>query len=933
MKIVLEELKHQREAIDSIINKLNNDIYEINDDNEKTNHYCNPVYNINEKEINVKMETGTGKTYVYTNLMFELNKQYGFYKFIILTPSIAIKEGTKNFIKADYSKQHFRTKYGKEISLNIINSGSFEGKKNKIKLLPNDLIHFVEQSKYSNSIECLLINSAMLISPSMKKDDYDRTLLSGIRSPFESLKETKPIVIIDEPHRFKKDLTAYKKILELDPQLIIRFGATFPENEKNINYAYDLNAVNAFNQGLVKAVDIFYGDIENSEKYKIISVNKKELKIKSISNNKEYNIKVGEELSFINDNFNGLSYVGEEDGNFKLNNDLILNTNQILYSDTFSNSYQESMLKLALKKHFEIEKENFKRTVKIKTLSLFFIDSVDSYRGNNNDGWLQVLFKKLLKEKLDEEIIKNDDNDEYKEFLKQSLNNIDDCCGGYFSKDNKDKDVEKEIDDILKNKNKLISFIDSDGKYVLRRFLFSKWTLKEGWDNPNVFVLAKLRSSGSENSKIQEVGRGLRLPVNENGERVSKEEFRLNYIIDYSEKEFAKKLTFEINSDNNRRNFEGKVTNEIIEDIKNNNKQYENLPIIQIKIELIKEKIIDDNENILDSEKLISLCSNTLKVNKIRNNPKEEEKVKLNTDNWNKIKDLWCNISKRYMIKYEINENDLETLIKESVKDCFKINTTQIYYKNKMSIKEDNIFYEEMSDSIERSNYKTLKYGEFLKKLNKITGVSIFLWHKAIYEEYSSKGIKREEINNKSLMNIINKYETLFIKTFNEECELKTKYKFEELDFNATSTLYKDGNFVKDIKKSLLGNETLEGTIEDNYLYNKKCYDSLVEKDILSINLEDNKKILVFGKLPRKAIRIPTFIGGTTTPDFIYIIKNEDGSIKMNLLVEAKSDENNLRESEKVAINSQKYFFENIKNIDWKIVTNAEEILSELQNI
>ena len=99
------------------------------------------------------------------------------------------------------------------------------------------------------------------------RDDYDITLLSGIRSPFESLKETKPIVIIDEPHRFKKDLSAYKKILELEPQLIIRFGATFPENEKNINYAYDLNAVNAFNQGLVKAVDIFYGDIENSESH------------------------------------------------------------------------------------------------------------------------------------------------------------------------------------------------------------------------------------------------------------------------------------------------------------------------------------------------------------------------------------------------------------------------------------------------------------------------------------------------------------------------------------------------------------------------------------------------------------------------------------------------------------------------------------------
>ena len=113
MKIVLEELKHQREAINSIVEKLN-DIYKI--DENINQDYSNPIYKINDKEINVKMETGTGKTYVYTDLMFELNKKYGFYKFIILTPSIAIKEGTKNFIRADYSKQHFRTKYGKEIS-------------------------------------------------------------------------------------------------------------------------------------------------------------------------------------------------------------------------------------------------------------------------------------------------------------------------------------------------------------------------------------------------------------------------------------------------------------------------------------------------------------------------------------------------------------------------------------------------------------------------------------------------------------------------------------------------------------------------------------------------------------------------------------------------------------------------------------------------
>jgi type III restriction enzyme len=121
----------------------------------------------------------------------------------------------------------------------------------------------------------------------------------------------------------------------------------------------------------------------------------------------------------------------------------------------------------------------------------------------------------------------------------------------YFSKDNTDTDdnIAAEVDEILHNKKKLLSIVTEDGSLNTRRFLFSKWTLKEGWDNPNVFTIVKLRSSGSDNSKIQEVGRGLRLPVDEFGNRISNEEFMLNYIVDFTEADFANRLVAEINAE------------------------------------------------------------------------------------------------------------------------------------------------------------------------------------------------------------------------------------------------------------------------------------------------------------------------------------------------------------------------------------------------
>jgi type III restriction enzyme len=166
--------------------------------------------------------------------------------------------------------------------------------------------------------------------------------------------------------------------------------------------------------------------------------------------------------------------------------------------------------------------------VKIKPLTLFFIDNIDEYR--NKDGYIRKTVEQYIELEI-KELLKTEKDVFYKAYLEKTLLDLSVTHGGYFSKDNSEKDeaIEKEINEILHDKQAMLDLENP------RRFIFSKWTLREGWDNPNVFQICKLRSSGSEISKLQEVGRGLRLPVNEYGNRVKDEQFYLNYFVDFTE--------------------------------------------------------------------------------------------------------------------------------------------------------------------------------------------------------------------------------------------------------------------------------------------------------------------------------------------------------------------------------------------------------------
>lgn len=555
MQIELNKLPHQKDALNAIISVFRGKNYVNIIKNDKHPH-SNPILETSFKEkdlipniqevqknipydmrglsnntkplvIDVKMETGTGKTCVYTQLMYELNEKLGFNKFVIAVPTTAIREGSKNFIEAEYSKRYFKRIYeNKKISLTV-----FEAQKQQKgkKQFPNAVREYFNGSVLNqNKIHALLIGQGMLTKSCAMCKDFDQSLFNIYTKPCDAIASTRPVVIIDEPHRFDRNNTTYKFIVEnLNPQIIIRFGATFPKKKDKTtdyeNLVYDLNAVKAFNDNLIKGVDTEYIDSKEETKIKVTDIstskNDKYAVFKNEKTNKIFKLKEFDDLGVIDSKLSDVTIDSiKKDDNLgsiavSLSNDLVLLKSDSFYPEVFGESYQEKMLKLALERHFETELENVKRETPIKSLALFFIDNIESYRNQNGEkGKLRELFENLLSEYLKKQIDKvNEEIDKgyllewYKKYLTVSLENISETNGGYFCKDNStsDEDVKKEVDDILRNKEKMLSFTDDNGHYNLRRFLFSKWTLKEGWDNPNVFTIAKLRSSGSEISNYR----------------------------------------------------------------------------------------------------------------------------------------------------------------------------------------------------------------------------------------------------------------------------------------------------------------------------------------------------------------------------------------------------------------------------------------------
>lgn len=955
MELILQKnLPHQQRAVDAI-----NKVFDGVEITKPRQFFENPIINLSDSRIaqniselqkglpseyrssspigdvltlDIKMETGTGKTYVYTKTIYELHKNYGLNKFIIAVPSLAIKAGTGQFLKDTYAKKHFTDVcgYGTEIEVGVLEA---QTRKKGRFFFPSVVSDFVKGStQNSKKIYVLLVNMQLLTTRKngmLGRDDYDSGV-EGFFRPFDALGATKPIVIIDEPHRFSRDQKAFKVILdELKPQSIIRFGATFPETStgrgKNRitvkdyqNLLYDLNACESFNQNLIKGVakEHFEPVSKRQEKVKITSINSRSSvnfqHKKQDERTKTYTLQKDDSLSIISEAFEGITISGISASEVIFSNGITKSTGEELDVDIYMTSYQEQMMRLALERHFDIEKSNFcGRNFKIKTLALFFIDDIASYRETEDgkDPYLLKSFERLLKERIEREISNlTEHEEEYKKYLEESLDNISACHGGYFAQDNNDTDenIAKEVDAILNGKKQLLSFKKPDGSYNTLRFLFSKWTLKEGWDNPNVFTIAKLRSSGGENSKLQEVGRGLRLPVDENGNRISNEEFQLNYIVDFTEADFAQRLIDQINGELPQAS---SLTKERIEEV-------------AVKLDMTSEELFRDlyTKQYIDWERNIKADTRDaffaeypefavgLESGKVKDRNKDKAKpVKIRKAAYNDIKELWERINQRYLLFYD---KDLDVNMEDvvlSILEAENVFTDVTMTSSREIVKSDGTEMSILSESgVQYIISKTIPYNEFLKRIMKGTNIPITTLHQAVSKYTNKNGmIKPEHFNENTVSIIIQKFQ----EWKNENLQGRFHYAKSSTPVGSTALSFEDGSPRKEIAQGRIGTKLAEGTPSEKYLYDAFAYDSPLERKNI---MADIKEVVVYGKIPRSSIAIPTITGGMYSPDFMYIVKKSTGEKELNIVVETKDVENknNIRGTERANLKCARVFFD-----------------------
>ena len=503
----------------------------------------NEIY-VSEKlegmHFSVEMETGTGKTYVYLRTIYELNKLYGFKKFVIVVPSVAIREGVlKNL---EITHEHFQNLYDNApVNFQVYDS-------TKVSLLRGFAT--------TNNIEVLVINI-----DSFAKDENiinkPNDKLNG-QKPVEYIQATKPIVIVDEPQNMEteKRITA---IQNLNALCTLRYSAT----HRNIyNLTYSLNPVKAYDLGLVKQIEVDSIVEENAFNDAFVAVEsitaaKTRVTAKvSINGNesggvkkKTVSVKVGDDLYKLSNEreIYADGYIIEEID--AVNQCITLSNGNILYKGNTQGGLTDEVMKFQIRKTIEehLKKENRLNKLGIKVLSLFFIDKVANYRqydaaGNSIKGKFAEWFQEIYGEYISKPTFRD-------------LNRfpVEETHNGYFSQDSKgkikDTSGETKADDdtynlIMKDKEKLLSIDNS------LRFIFSHSALREGWDNPNVFQICTLNETKSDMKKRQEIGRGLRLAVDQTGKRTYDQNInRLTVIANESYDDFAKSLQKEIEED------------------------------------------------------------------------------------------------------------------------------------------------------------------------------------------------------------------------------------------------------------------------------------------------------------------------------------------------------------------------------------------------
>ncbi len=966
-----KNLEHQSQAVKSTVEVFNGlDVIKPAESEKQfinplidksTGDYAENIYKIrefnmikdgdikrNSNIIDIMMETGTGKTYTYTKTIFEINKLHGVFKFIIIVPTLSIKAGTIDFLKSDSCKEHFKEQYGKTINLHIVESQ--KNNKNKKLYIPSAINNFVSAGNFDkNLIQVMIINAGMINSETMQKS-FDKNLFDEYSIPFDAISAIKPIVIIDEPHKFAKENKTWENIIKLNPQFILRYGATFPDKETEqinsisgkkekiktkdyYNLVYKLTAVDSFNKNLVKGVIGHITQFENETNINIEFINcdgnEATVKLTQNNSNKTIKLKKKESLEIIHKDMSDLFIENLNKTTVILSNGLELKKGDKINPFCYAQTLQEIMIEKAVKKHFELEKNFLKREVKIKSLTLFFIDNIEAYR--KSDGYIRKTVEKYIKAEVTE-LLKEEKEGFYKEYLEKTLLDISKTHGGYFSQDNSEKDeaIEQELIEILHDKQAILDLKNP------RRFIFSKWTLREGWDNPNVFQICKLRSSGSEISKLQEVGRGLRLPVNEYGNRVKDEQFYLNYFVDFTENDFVENLVKEINEKSNAilwENIPEKLDENMIKKIIEKYNIKDEDVFIE---ELVDKKVIKISHKFLDNgfdyiKNNYPLIFEGVGKNKIRKETDTPKKITIRTEKYKELKELWEMINQKVLFEYKIKDenkflnlfidflqNNAEIMIPQGLKNTEK----------KVILNNDKAeIYEQISiRNNELTTISTMNYDDFLKQLSKALNINIKTIHQSFidtktdinkYLNISTIRIIKQKFDNYLMYNAIDKFEI--------------EYKQITSSIHPTKLTTKDGVLKENINASDIGTFYCDEKPADSYFYNELFYDSILEKENIKTQITE---VIVFTKIPKNSVKIPVAGGKSYSPDFAYVINFDNGNKKLYFIVETKnSDKERLSIEELQKIKHAEKFFGDTVKIKFKTQFSKDKITELIKEI
>ncbi len=926
-------------------------------------------------DYTIEMETGTGKTFTYIQTMYELNKEYNWSKFIVMVPSIAIREGVEKSFKI--TEDYFQEKYHKKIRYFVYNSSNSSNIAN------------INSYASDDSIWVMIINyQAFNAKSSANRKIYEELDELQSRRPIDVIKSVSPILIIDEPQKFGDKTESL--FSEFKPLFTIRYSATH-KKDKEYNKIYRLDAIDAYNQKLVKKINVkgievlnnksentylFLDSVDISSKHDPIAWMEIEVKTSTGVTRKLMKIKSGDRLYDKSGELPEYKdyVVSEIDARYdQYDKVFFTNGEEIAVGQATGDVDAEYITRIQIREtihsHLEKEKELYKKGIKV--LSLFFIDEVAKYKYYEDGTALKGEYAKMF----EEEYIKA--LSEYRSIVDENylkyLDSFDTAKihAGYFSIDKKGHAVDPSINDkkeylsfdedaydlIMKDKERLLSLSEPV------RFIFSHSALREGWDNPNIFQICTLKHSNSEISKRQEIGRGLRICVNNDGERMDSTVLESNFhnintltvIASESYDSFAKSLQNEIASSLTARpknfvqeNFAGKyLMNELGEkypftEMAYNKMLYFNISAGYVDLEndsKLTDKFIEDLENdklkVMDDlkpfkEEYVALMKKLYLANNTKLvNDERRENIKNLVPNSNFMKkewqELWNKIN--YKSVYEV-DFDSDELIKKAI-DAINVRLNV----NKMKVRITEGMQKEEITSVSINTGESMTDGKTKTEIVEDFSPSQ-IEYDLIGEITKSTGLTRKTIV-KILMGITPqkfnyfKYlpEEFIRKVSNIINEEKATTVIDGITYHKTDEKFTNDIFTINNVRGELGENAID--------VKKSIYDYLVtdskNEEKFARKLESGE-VTVYAKLP-SGFKIPTPVGNYN-PDWAIVLDNPSFKY-VYFIAETKGDLSSLqlRDVEKAKIECAKKHFALLSTHDVKYgaVASYQDLIDLLE--